>query len=546
MPIGSGPPRRRPVAALAGLVVVLALSSCAGQFTDEEVRAANGISAPAAAPGTTLIDTDPGAKPQMVGKAAPVAATGRTTPVAPTAADTPAATRAPAAGKSTATTAPKKKTGTQPAVAQSAPAAPATGGTPGQTGPIVIGSVGNYSGPAGAAQAGIPRGVQTWAAAVNATGGLFGRKVQVIVVDDGGDPARYASAVRDLVENRGAIAFVGNGASLSMKGGISYLDGKGVPVIGTDCSVPQWFDNPGFFPQCPAFETQVVNVIRAGVEVSGKKRFGYLTCREANACTSQLPLLSADNVKSVGADLVYSATISLTQVDFTAECRNAQEAKVDLFYVAADPNTLARVARSCSRQGYNPQYTQLSITTSEDTATVPGLGNLIVANTAFPFQGATSPAIDQYTKDFATYVGAPPGPAEGLGWAAAKLFEKIAQNAATADHSLTSATVMKAARAVKGENLGGLTTKLDFTKGRAQPADCYFVVQIKNGAWSAPKGPAAQCVSTPAAAATAAGTSQVTVRQPTGDLVIAPSTPGRVSRRRRWAPHGHPRSAGSA
>ncbi|HZE65084.1 MAG TPA: ABC transporter substrate-binding protein [Sporichthyaceae bacterium] len=517
---------RRPVALIAGLAGVLALSACAGQFTDDEVRAANGITRtqPVAAPGTTAIDT--GAPADQ-----PVAAAD---PVAPVVPGAPAITQAPGVGKPTAAKPGKKATDS--AAPAGKPATTTTVSTPGQTGPIVLGSVGNYSGPAGAAQAGIPRGVQTWAAATNATGGLFGRKLQVIVVDDGGDPARYASAVRDLVENRGAIAFVGNGASLSMKGGISYLNSKGVPVIGTDCSVPQWFDNPGFFPQCPAFETQVVNVIRAGVEVSGKKRFGYLTCREANACTSQLPLLTADNVRSVGADLVYSATISLTQVDFTAECRNAQEAKVDLFYVAADPNTLARVARSCSRQGYTPQYTQLSITTSVDTATVPGLGNLIVSNTAFPFQGATSPAIDEYTKDFATYVGARPGAAEGLGWAAAKLFQKIATNAALAEHQLSAATLMKAARQINGENLGGLTTKLDFTKGSANPANCYFVVQIKNAAWSAPKGPAAQCVKT-GAAAPAAG-----VTAPQHDLAIGLSTPGRVSRRRRSAPPGRPRT----
>jgi branched-chain amino acid transport system substrate-binding protein len=343
--------------------------------------------------------------------------------------------------------------------------------------------------------------------------------------------------VRDLVENRGAIAFVGNGASLSMKGGISYLDSKGVPVIGTDCSVPQWFDNPGFFPQCPGFETQVVNVIRAGVEVSGKKQFGYLTCREANACTSQLPLLTAANVQSVGANLVYSATISLTQVDFTAECRNAQQAKVDLFYVAADPNTLARVARSCSRQGYNPQYTQLSITTTQDTAAVEGLDNLIVANTVFPFQGAVSPAINDYTKAFAAYVGGKPGPAEGLGWASGKLFQKIATNAATAQHTLTAASLLGAAKKISGETLGGLTTSLDFTKGHANPANCYFVVQIKNGAWTAPKGPAAQCVKKAGSTTPAAG---VTAHQQ--DVATALSTPGRVSRRKRSAPRGRHRS----
>jgi len=41
-------------------------------------------------------------------------------------------------------------------------------------------------------------------------------------------------------------------------------------------------------------------------------------------------------------------------------------------------------------------------------------------------------------------VGARPGAAEGLGWAAAKLFQKIATNAALAEHQLSAATLMKA------------------------------------------------------------------------------------------------------
>ncbi len=485
---------RRPIRAFAATSVALALlAGCGGQLSDAEVLEANGA-APAAggAPGSV-----PGAVPGAVPPGTDPAAVPAADPNAPAPADLP--NGAPAPG---ATTAPGTASGgnTGGKSGGKATTKPGAGtqtqgnavGTPGQTGPIVIGSVGNYSGPAGAAQAGIPRGVQVWAADINSRGGLFGRQVQVVVVDDGGDPARYTSAVRDLVENRKAVAFVGNGASLSMKGGTNYLQSNKIPVIGSDCSVPEWFTSPVYFPQCTRFEEQVRNIMVAGKKVSGKSKFGFVACSEANACTSQKPIL-LNQAKAAGVDLVYNADVSLTQVDFTAECRNAQRAGVDLFYVAADPNTLGRVARSCARQNFNPQYVQVAVSVGPASKDLQGVGDLIASLPLFPFAGGSGAAIDAYTKALAQFSGVQPGPAEAYGWAAGKLFEKIATDTARADQKLTPAGLVAAGSKVKGETLGGLTPPLNFTGGKAVPGDCYFVVQAKGGKWTTPLGSKAQC-----------------------------------------------------
>lgn len=352
-----------------------------------------------------------------------------------------------------------------------------------ERGPIVVASVGNYSGPAGASLQGLPRAVQAWAAHVNSRGGLFGREVQVIVQDDGGDPARYASAVRDLVENRGVIAFIANGAPLSMAGGESYLEAKGIPVIGSDCALQAWFEGPVYFPACTEYNDTIVNVMRAGREVSGRKSFGYLYCTEAAACTGQVPLFRA-GARSAGVDIVYEGGVSLTQVDFTGQCRNAQAAGVDLFYVGAESNTVARVVRSCDRQGFHPQYIQVAMTALGNTNQLPGIGDVIVSSMFFPFAGSSSPAAKEFATVMATFVGTAPDPGDALGWASAKLFETIATSAARATGSLTSATLLGAARQVSGETLGGLTTELTFTSGVPTPRNCWFAVQSKRGTWA--------------------------------------------------------------
>ena len=284
---------RRPLALAA---LALWAAACGGHLTDQEILEASAVRGPVSAPGS--LTSEAGAGDDLVAGPEATAPVGSDGAVSSPTAD---GSIAPGGGS----------TDGGEAV-----------GTPGETGPIVIGSVGNYSGPAGPAQAPIPRGVQAWAAMINSRGGLFGREVQFIVVDDGGDPARYASALRDLVENRGVVAFVGNGATLSRTGGQEYLERNHVPVIGSECSGQDWFSSPVYFPACPTYQDIVIDVMAAGHDISGKSKFGYLICSEATSCTGQRPLLES-GAAAAGVEIVYGGDISLTQVDFTAECRNA-------------------------------------------------------------------------------------------------------------------------------------------------------------------------------------------------------------------------------
>jgi branched-chain amino acid transport system substrate-binding protein len=454
------------------LALVLAAAACGSALSDADVLRANGVDASRSAeqPGGALVDgTDPG----------PGATASTLGPVTTTAGIGGPGVTAPADG------------GT----------APAAVGTPGETGPIVIGSVGNYSGPAGSAQVGIPKAVQVWAASVNAKGGLFGRQVKVIVQDDGGDPARYAAAVQDLVENRGVIAFVGQGATLTMKGGLKYLSDKGIPVIGTDCAATEWYlPSSNNFPQCADGPGQSSSYIDLGVRVTGKTRVGYVYCGESATCTTQAPYyedtapIGRQTMKGTGATTVYRAQVSIAQVDFTANCQAAQSANVQLMFILADPGTLTRFVRSCDRQGFTPQYVVVSISGLADTVKLPGLSRVVLGVPTFPFDGASSPAIDEFRRAMQTYSSEAPGPAHSEGWASAKLFELAATRAAKASGSLNPRSLIAALRTVKGETLGGLTVALDFTHPTPNNQPCGFAMQGDGtGGWKAPFGPGVNC-----------------------------------------------------
>src|SRR4029077_2026820 len=133
------------------------------------------------------------------------------------------------------------------------------------------------------------------------------------------------------------------------------------------------------------YDVQIIGNIRAGVQITGKKRFGYVYCGEAAACATNDRVIQNGGASAAGADLVYRQQISLTQVDFTAECQNAQRANVELMFVAADPNTVNRFWTSCQRQGFHAQAIQLGVSATADSNQAPGVADMIVEMSTFPF-----------------------------------------------------------------------------------------------------------------------------------------------------------------
>ena len=480
--------RRSPLAAAAlGVAVTLLATGCGGQLTEAQVLSRSGAQ---------TITTDGSGQQPPSGAGQPLSS-GSSGGVL---------SGSPSHGPAVATTASPSSTTT--GVASGTGGAATSGSSTGSTsgvgcrtkgsGTIKIGNVGTYSGPGGVSQGRFPMAVQVWAAAQNAKGGLCGRPVQVLVADDGGDPSSYAAKIKDMVENQHVVAFVSNAALLSASGGEAYHKKSGVPVIGNDCGSRFYWTNPIYAPTCPGANQQIVNYVRGAVRLSGKKKLGMLYCREVDACASVNDVISNGGDRAAGAQLVYKASISLAQVDFTAECQNARAAGVDLMWVVADAATISRAAQSCTRQGYRPQYMAAGGGVSSDITKVDGLQNIIAVTAVFPYTGANSPAIAEYDTARKQYgPDVKPDPGYALGWTGAKLFELLATRAAKATGDISPAALRAALLTVKGETLGGLTAPLNYTSsGSAGIKDCYFALQGDgNGGMKAPFGAVAQCPS---------------------------------------------------
>jgi branched-chain amino acid transport system substrate-binding protein len=97
---------------------------------------------------------------------------------------------------------------------------------------LVFGMSAPFSGVAREMGSGMRAGLEAAFGAQNAAGGVHGRKLQLMPMDDGYDPARTASAMKELVEARRVFGIVGNVGTATAAVAVPYANEKGIVFFG--------------------------------------------------------------------------------------------------------------------------------------------------------------------------------------------------------------------------------------------------------------------------------------------------------------------------
>jgi branched-chain amino acid transport system substrate-binding protein len=106
-------------------------------------------------------------------------------------------------------------------------------------GPIVIGSFLSMTGPMATFGISTQRGAQLAVDELNAQGGLLGRPVELVVLDDQGKADEAGNAVTRLIDVNHAVAIVGEVAStLSLVGG-RIAQKRGIPMVSPSSTNPK-------------------------------------------------------------------------------------------------------------------------------------------------------------------------------------------------------------------------------------------------------------------------------------------------------------------
>ena len=374
------------------------------------------------------------------------------------------------------------------ASANPAPAGAATG--PLST--VVIGNIGEYSGPVAASLgSGRPMAmvVARW---LNDHGGLNGHPVKMLVADNGGDPSRYLSLTKQMVEKDGAIAFLGNQVPITAAGAEEYLRQKGIPILGGEGAHSLWFSSPVMFFPGTGWQDQWIGA--AGVAAKkGSNKLAMFYCVEAEPCqTANSAFDQANKVKRAGVDVVYRAQVSIVQPDFTSECLQAQSRGATVVAMSMDANSMSRVARSCGAQGYTPLYLTLGPGVVQSLTRDPYLKSVLAASPVFPWMATDLPGAKEFHKAVQQYnPSMEEAGAAAQVWVAALALQKAG---AALPATPGPADIMKGIGMIRNETFGGLAPAMSFpTDGPRPVADCFFVLALDGGKWTAPQGSQPAC-----------------------------------------------------
>jgi branched-chain amino acid transport system substrate-binding protein len=382
------------------------------------------------------------------------------------------------------------KTSSSGSSTSKAPTTSAVSGTP-----YVIGSISDVTGAEASSEGTTNRSLQAWAAWANANGGINGHPVKLYTLDTQFNPANALSDIKQLVEQDHIIALVGEQTSFDAVF-TSYLQQRGIPVVGEGLYTPASYSNPDFFPEGTTSIPSTYNEIHLGV-AKGFSKYAFLYCAESPACSEAIPVQKA-LASIAGATLSYSASVSASAPNYAAQCLAAKGAGVQFMAIGDNASTILRVADSCATQGYTPLQvgTDGSVTTTWSSS--QSMQGALAVQQDAPFSDTSNPAvktmIDAYQKyDSGILTSDSWGENDVYSWASGQLFAAAAKAGNLGD-SPTSAGVIKGLYALNGETLGGLAPPLTYTNdGKGHQIYCNFVMGVQNKQFTMPQGETLSC-----------------------------------------------------
>ena len=357
--------------------------------------------------------------------------------------------------------------------------------------PIVIGTVGGFSGAQASSQGGVPKALQAWASSVNASGGINGHPVRLIVKDLGDNLAGGLTAVKELVEQDHVVAIVGeqdNGdASWA-----SYVASTGVPVVGGLGIDLPFVQNPDFF----AAGTNTFALLY-GLQMVAKQngpKLGILYCAESPQCAGSVTL-NQGIARATGLQLPVNIKISATAPDYTAVCQQLKSAGVQSYFIADGSAIVLRVAQQCVQDGLTAKMVSFDGSVTANWASTAAINGMIAVEDDAPWFDTSTPAMRQFHSVISRYapdLGNLLGPNTFYSYVAGQLFQK-AVSSIPSGTAVTPASVKAALYTLKGETLGGIAPPLTFTPGQPALVNCYFEMGQSNGQFTTPNGLSTSC-----------------------------------------------------
>jgi branched-chain amino acid transport system substrate-binding protein len=339
---------------------------------------------------------------------------------------------------------------------------------------LKIGLMGEFSGTFSSSYGALPEVLNAWAASENASGGLGGAKIDILVEDTSVGPSPGLGDAHQLIDQDHVQTIVDFDGSPDDATWLPYAKSKSVPVIVSNPVGIGGIGDALAFPVVPPGIIFVNALIGETSTLGGK--LGFVYCSESPSCGAGQALLTG-----LGYKAAVNAAVSSSSPDFTAQCQALITAHVSAWVLNFGASVDQKVTDSCRTSGLTaPQI--LGSVTSAQAKDQAYWGDTVIDNVT-PYFDTANPAVETYRNALAKYASSVPNSSldnayDLYVWAAGKLISAAVGHTSTTP---SSATILDGLYRLHGETLGGLTQPLTYTRGQPTVLPCWFTWNVGNG-----------------------------------------------------------------
>ncbi len=231
----------------------------------------------------------------------------------------------------------------------------AQGAVPADSGDIVIGQSAHLSGPLAPTLSAVLKGQELALKEFNGKGGVNGRRVKLVTLDDAYDAKLCVDNVNKLVDEHKAVALFGFANTAGVAAAMPVLLEKKVPLIGVYSGSPSLraVQHPYFFTTTASYRDEVVQMMR-NQGALGRSRVGLVY---NNSAFGKLMLPVVEEVaKEQGITLVAKAPLEMTGADAGAAAQTMAAARPQAVITMAFGPSLLPFIKAAHAQIGAPLY----------------------------------------------------------------------------------------------------------------------------------------------------------------------------------------------
>ncbi|HTN95888.1 MAG TPA: ABC transporter substrate-binding protein [Nordella sp.] len=326
------------------------------------------------------------------------------------------------------------------------------------------------------------KGAQLAVKQINDTGGLLGKKIELIAPDGKTDQQETAKAAQRVL-SEGVIAGIGQSDTTFVMAGAPLFQEKGIPFVtsgATHPELPQWVGNFMFMTPF-GDDDQSFAIADYTFDKLKAKRIAVWTDNSMDF-TKALSKFFIQRFKERGGEIVGEDAFMMGDTNFSAQIARlaALDPKPDAVFISAIPSEAGLSVKQIREQGIKIPIVSGDGFDTELVASVPGpdLANDVYFST-HTYRGDDRPEVTKFIADYKAEYGIDPENAFApLGYDALMLVADAVKRANSAE----PAKIRDALAETRG--FKAVTGEISYTRPSMVPPKPVAIVSVKGGKYA--------------------------------------------------------------